>query len=82
MADQSDRPEPDFDVDPRRGEVSDRGYPESEPAGAAGGSDYPHEGPEKGSDVPGDEETSGAPSPSSREEREAGQATGNPRAAG
>ena len=81
MADQSDRPEPDFDEDPRKGEVSDAGYPESAPEGVAGDTGFPDEGAEHGGESL---EQGRTPSPSTSSEREGGsrQATGNPRAAG
>jgi hypothetical protein len=81
MADQSDRPEPDHADDPRRGEMSDTGYPESQPEDVSGETGYPDKGAEHGGPGVGDEETS---SPSTSSERESGsrEATGNRRAAG
>jgi hypothetical protein len=58
MADQSERPEPDFAEDPRRSETSDAGYPESQPDEVARDTDGP------------------------ADDRDAGEATGNGRAAG
>jgi len=83
MADQSDRPEPDHAEDPRAGEVSDRGYPESQPERppGSGSSDYPEEGPEHGGPATGQGETR-APGVSSPSESPPSKATGNPRAAG
>jgi hypothetical protein len=81
MADQSDRSEPDFAQDPREGEMSDAGYPESQPDDVAGDTDCPAEGPEHGGDALGEGETP-APSTSSADESDAQEATGNPRAAG
>jgi hypothetical protein len=81
MADQSDRPEPDVEEDAREGEVSDVGYPEAQPGGEAGNSDFPEEGPEHGGPALGDGETK-APSVSGEHDSPPGKATGNPRAAG
>jgi hypothetical protein len=87
MADQSERPEPDHSEDPRDGEVSDRGYPESQPEAPPGAStsDYPEEGPERGADSDAVREGAGehrAPGVSSEHESPPSKATGNPRAAG
>jgi hypothetical protein len=81
MAEQSDRPEPDHGEDPREGEVSDRGYPESQPEGDAPGSDYPAEGPQGDEPGPGQGERR-APSVADEQDSGARNATGNPRAAG
>jgi len=81
MADQSDRPEPDHDDDARDGEVGARGYPESQPEGADGGSDFPEEGPEHGGPALGHGETR-APGVSGEHDSPPSKATGNPRAAG
>jgi hypothetical protein len=81
MAEQTDRPEPDFSDDPRRGEMSDTGYPESQPDDVTGDTDFPGEGPEHGGKGVGQGETP-APSTSSEHEGGAQEATGNRRAAG
>jgi hypothetical protein len=76
MADQSDRPEPDHAEDPRRGEDSESGYPETQPDDVAGEATKGGGGPRR------DTGSTDAPSTSSRDEGDAGEATGNPRAAG
>ena len=76
MADQSDRPEPDFAEDPRRGDDGETGYPETQPNEVAGEATDGGGGPRRdtgGTDAPGT---------SSEHERDAGTATGNRRAAG
>lgn len=81
MAEQSDTPEPDHREDPREGEISDKGYPESQPEGERPGSEFPEEGPEHGGPALGQEETR-APSPAGPQDSGPRNATGNPRAAG
>lgn len=81
MAEQSDRPEPDHREDPREGEISDKGYPESQPEGERPGSEFPEEGAEHGGPALGQEETR-APSTAGPEDSGPRNATGNPRAAG
>ena len=65
--------QPDIADDPPRS--TGQGYPEEEPAGAS-----PIEGHERGPEA--DVGTPSAPETSAREEGDAGQATGNPGAAG
>ncbi len=81
MAERSERPEPDFGEDPRRGEMSDTGYPESQPEAVSGDTDYPAQGPEPAGAARDADETD-APSTSSGDESDPDKATGNPRAAG
>jgi hypothetical protein len=76
MAEQSERPEPDFADDPRRGEESDTGYPETQPGEVAGETGDADRGPQR------DTGATDAPATSSEDERDAGKATGNRRAAG
>ncbi len=64
--------EPNPSEDPREQEEGSGGYPESSPVGDPAGGDG-------GQD---ESDTSGAPDTSSPEEGDAGQATGNPDAAG
>jgi hypothetical protein len=64
--------EPNPSEDPREQEQSGAGYPEEQPGGAPGG----------GAGGQDESDTSGAPSPSSPNEGDADQATGNPDAAG
>ncbi|MBI5105528.1 MAG: hypothetical protein HZB46_11225 [Solirubrobacterales bacterium] len=62
--------EPDITEDPREKGTGEAGYPEENPAG------------EGGTDRSGGDRGSGAPSPSTGEEADREQSTGNPGAAG
>lgn len=62
--------EPDHTEDPRKAGTGDGGHPEENPAGEGGGG------------TPSERDDSGAPDTSSPSEGNAGQATGNPDAAG
>jgi hypothetical protein len=77
----SDERTPDHTEDPRKQDIGQGGYPESEQGGAHGGQQA-GEGPAGDSEKGGGDTGSDAPSPSTGKEADREASTGNPGAAG